>query len=38
MGFFTEIEVTRDLVKGGIAVEYRVVEKPAVADHSKLVM
>lgn len=32
MGFFTEIEVMRDNVNGGLALEYRVVEKPAVAE------
>ena len=32
MGFFTEIEVTRENGSGGLALEYRVVEKPAVAE------
>ncbi len=32
MGFFTEIDVTRENINGGLALEYRVVEKPAVVE------
>lgn len=32
MGFFTEIEVSKDIVPDGIALEYRVIEKPTVSE------
>lgn len=32
MGFFVEIEVSKDSVQGGIVLEYKVVEKPTISE------
>ncbi len=32
MGFFLEVEVSKDSIQGGVSLEYRVIEKPTVSE------